>query len=105
MASRHRHAANPWIANRTVAMSLRAIATVFMSWIDVVAHALLAIGARFRSSRCVRLVEADTGLFNVEINGGRGSGRIADQQVRITPDGTDAALSPALSAALRGCEL
>jgi len=86
-------------------MSLRAIADIFMSWIDVVAHALLAIGARFRSSRCVRLVEADAGLFNVEITGGRGSGRIADQQVRITPDGTDAALSPALSAALRGCEL
>jgi len=37
-------------------MTLRAIANLFMSWIDVVAGALLAIGARFRSSRCVRLV-------------------------------------------------
>jgi len=90
-------------------MSLRAIANLFMSWIDVVAHALLAIGARFQSSRCVRLVEADAGLFNVEITGGRGSVRIAEQQVRIVPGGTDAALSPplspALSAALRRSQL
>lgn len=86
-------------------MSLRAIADMFMSWIDAVAHALLAIGARFRSSRCVRLVEADAGLFHVEINGGRGSARIADQQVRIIPDGAGPALSPQLSAALQGSEL
>src|SRR5215470_664709 len=89
-------------------MSLRAIGNIFMSWIDVVAHALLAIGARFRSARCVRLVEADDGLFNVEISGGRGSARITEQQVRITPEGGTAlspALPAALSAALRGSEL
>jgi len=85
-------------------MSLRAIGNIFMSWIDVVAHALLAIGARFRSSRCVRLVEADGGLFNVEITGGRGSARITEQQVHITPGGT-ATLPAALSASLRGSEL
>ena len=86
-------------------MSLRAIANLFMSWIDVVAHALLAIGARFQSSRCVRLVEADAGLFNVEITGGRGSVRIAEQQVRIVPGGTDAAIPAPLAAALRGSQL
>jgi general secretion pathway protein L len=76
-----------------------------MSWIDVVAHALLAIGARFQSSRCVRLVEADGGLFHVEISGGRGSARIAEQQIRIIPGGTGTALPAALSAALRGSQL
>jgi general secretion pathway protein L len=86
-------------------MSLRAIANLFMSWIDVVAHALLAIGARFQSSRCVRLVEADAGQFNVEITGGRGSVRIAEQQVRIVPGGTDAAIPAPLAAALRGSQL
>jgi general secretion pathway protein L len=86
-------------------MSLRAIADMFMSWIDVVAHALLAIGARFRSPRCVRLVEADDGLFNIEFTGGRGSAQIAEQQVRINPAGAGATLSPAVSAALRGSQL
>lgn len=85
-------------------MSLRAIADIFMSWIEVVARALLAIGARFRSSRCVRLVEADAGLFNVESTSGRGSARIADQQVHIAPGGV-AALPAALATALRGSEL
>jgi general secretion pathway protein L len=86
-------------------MPLRAIANLFMSWIDVVAHALLAIGARFQSSRCVRLLEADAGLFNVEITSGRGSVRIAEQQVRIVPGGTDAAIPAPLAAALRGSQL
>ena len=88
-------------------MTLRAIANLFMSWIDVVAGALLAIGARFRSSRCVRLVEADGDVFHVEITGGRGW--IAEQQVHIVPGAAGAALSPPLSpvlaAALRGSQL
>jgi general secretion pathway protein L len=86
-------------------MSLRAIANIFMSWIDVVARALLAIDAHFQSSRCVRLVEADGGLFNVEITGGRGSARLSEQQVRMIAGGAGTALSPALSAALRGSQL
>src|SRR5262245_23278182 len=85
-------------------MSLRAIADIFMSWIDVVARALLASGARFRSSRCVRLVEADAGLFNVEITGG-GSPRIAEEQVRIIPGGAGPTFPPTLSATLQGSEL
>jgi general secretion pathway protein L len=90
-------------------MSLHVIANIFMSWIDVVAQALLAIGARLQSPRYVRLVEADGDLFHVEINGGRGLARIAEQQVRIVPGAAGAALSPplspALSAALRGSQL
>jgi general secretion pathway protein L len=86
-------------------MSLRAIADMFMSWIEVVAHALLAIGARFRSPRCVRLVEADGGVFHVEIDGGRGPAQIAEQQVRIIPGGAGFTLPAALSAALRGSQL
>jgi general secretion pathway protein L len=78
---------------------------MFMSWIDIVARALLTTGARFKSSRRVRLVEADDGLFDVEITSGRGSARIAEQQVRIIPGGAGAALAPALSAALRGSQL
>jgi general secretion pathway protein L len=90
-------------------MSLRAIANMFMSWIDVVAHALLTTSARLQASRCVRLVEADGGLFHVEVTGGRGSARIAEEQVRIIPGEAGAALPPtlppALSAALRGSQL
>jgi general secretion pathway protein L len=86
-------------------MSLRTIANLFISWIDVVAHALLAIGARFQSSRCVRLVEADGGLFHVEINGGRGSARIAEQQVHIVPGAAGPALPEVLSTTLRGSRL
>jgi general secretion pathway protein L len=90
-------------------MTLRAIANLFMSWIDVVAGALLTIGARFRSSRCVRLVEVDGAVFHVEITGEPRSARIAKQQVHIVPGAAGGALSPPLSpvlaAALRGSQL
>jgi general secretion pathway protein L len=86
-------------------MTLRAIADLFMNWIDVVARALLAISARFRSTRCVRLVEADGGLFHIQINGGRASAWIAEQQVHIVPGAAGAALPAVLSAALRGSQL
>jgi hypothetical protein len=55
-------------------MNLRALADLFMAWIDVVARALLAVVGRFDAPRRVRLIEGDGGLFDVEIAGGRGSG-------------------------------
>jgi len=85
-------------------MPLRAIANIFVTWIDVVARALLATGARFKSSRRVRLVEADCDLFNIEITGGRASARSTKKQVRITPGGA-AALPAALARAVRGSQL
>src|SRR5262245_62970438 len=85
-------------------MSLRAIANIFVTWIDVVARALLAIGARFQSPRCVRLVAADCDLFNIEITGGRASARSTKKQVRITPGGATS-LPAALARAVRGGKL
>jgi general secretion pathway protein L len=82
-------------------MTLRALAAMFMSFIDVVARTLLAITERFHSPRRVRLIEGDGGLFNVEIAGGRGSA----SPVRIVRGERDAAFPAALSAALRGSQL
>jgi general secretion pathway protein L len=84
-------------------MTFRALADMFMSFIDVVARTLLAITGRFHAPRHVRLIEGDGGLFNVEIAGGRGSA--STDQVRIVRGELDAALPAALSAALRGSQL
>jgi len=84
-------------------MNLRALTDMFMSFIDVVARTLLAIVGRFHSTRRVRLIEGDGGLFDIEIAGGRGSA--STDQVRIVGSRLDAAPPAALSAALRGSRL
>jgi general secretion pathway protein L len=86
-------------------MNLRALADLFMAWIDVVARTLLAVVGRFDAPRNVRLVEGDGGLFDVEIAGGRGSVRAGTNQIRIVHGQIDAALPASLSAALRGSRL
>jgi general secretion pathway protein L len=84
-------------------MNLRTLAEIFMGWIDVVARTLLAIVERFSSPRHVRLIEADDGLFNIEITGRQRS--VGANQVRIVHGQIDAALPAALSAALPGSQL
>jgi len=84
-------------------MTLRALADIFMSFIDVVARTLLAIVERFHASRRVRLIEGDGGLFDVEIAGKRGS--VSTDQIHIVHGRLDAGLPAALSAALRGSQL
>jgi general secretion pathway protein L len=84
-------------------MNLRALTDIFMSFIDVVARTLLANVGKFHSPRCLRLIERDGGLFDVEIADGRGPASI--DQVRIEGGQLDAALPAALSAALRGSRL
>src|ERR1700739_684941 len=105
MARRHRYAAHPHISTRIPAMSLRAIADLFMVWIDVIARALLAIGSRFHSPRRVRLVEADGGLFHVEIAEESGATRSTAAQVRITHGRIENKLPAAASSTLRGSRL
>ena len=84
-------------------MNLRALTDIFMSFIDVVARTLLANVGKFHSPRCLRLIERDGGLFDVESADGRGPASI--DQVRIERGQLDAALPAALSAALRGSRL
>src|SRR5262245_53290181 len=84
-------------------MNLRALTDIFMSFIDVVARTLLANVGKFHSPRCLRLIERDGGLFDVESADGRG--RTSIDQVRIERGQLDAALPAALSAALRGSRL
>ena len=84
-------------------MNLRALTDIVMSFIDVVARTLLANVGKFHSPRCLRLIERDGGLFDVEIADGRGPASI--DQVRIERGQLDAAFPAALSAALRGSRL
>ena len=84
-------------------MNLRALADMFMAWIDVVACTLLAIASRFHTPRRVRLIEGDGGLFDVEI--ARGQGSVSTDQVRIVHGQLDAARPAALSSATRGSQL
>jgi general secretion pathway protein L len=76
---------------------------MFMSFIDVVARTLLAIVGRFRAPRHVRLIEADGGLFNVEIAGGQPLA--STDHFRMVRGELDGAPPAALSAALRGSQL
>jgi general secretion pathway protein L len=86
-------------------MSLRAIADLFMAWIDVIARALLAIGSRFHAPRHVRMVEADGGLFHVEIEEEGGATRSTASQIRIEHGRVESALPAAQAATLRGSRL
>jgi len=83
-------------------MNLHAIAETFSAWIDLVARTLLAMVARSRSLRSVRLIEEEGGVFRAEIERGRGAAEPLPDQVRFAHGSVDGVLSPGLAAAIRG---